>query len=208
MLCGWASGLSHLFLNWHSQVPTIGASGAIAGVMGAYLVLYPRARILTLIPIFIIPYFAEIPAFFFLGIWVLFQFLSAAAASGQSSGIAWWAHIGGFICGLLFAHLFRLNYSHNKVRTRQTLSHSFKILSPIVEIIDQDNKILVVVSLPGVYKKDIHLEIYSSRLVITANRKDVQFFKEIHLPSQIIPKLTDFKFRNGILTFLLNKTGF
>jgi membrane associated rhomboid family serine protease len=106
VLCGWASGLSHLFLNWHSQVPTIGASGAIAGVMGAYLVLYPRARILTLIPIFIIPYFAEIPAFFFLGIWVLFQFFSAAAASGQSSGIAWWAHIGGFLFGIVFLKLF------------------------------------------------------------------------------------------------------
>ncbi len=68
LLCGWASGLFHLFLNWQSPVPTIGASGAIAGVMGAYLLLYPRSKILTLIPIFFIPYFIEIPAFFFLGL--------------------------------------------------------------------------------------------------------------------------------------------
>jgi hypothetical protein len=102
LLCGWVSGLSHLFTNWDSQIPTIGASGAIAGVMGAYLILYPRARILTLILFFPV----EIPAFFFLGIWFFIQFLSAAGAQGQSSGIAWWAHIGGFVFGMIFLKLF------------------------------------------------------------------------------------------------------
>ena len=101
LLCGWASGLFHLFLNWQSPVPTIGASGAIAGVMGAYLLLYPRSKILTLIPIFFIPYFIEIPAFFFLGLWFLFQFLGAAGSSAQGGGIAWWAHVGGFVAGIL-----------------------------------------------------------------------------------------------------------
>jgi membrane associated rhomboid family serine protease len=105
LLCGWISGLFHLFINWHSQIPTIGASGAIAGVMGAYFILYPKSRILTLIPIFIIPYFIEIPAFFFLGIWFLLQFLSVAWAKGQG-GIAWWAHIGGFIVGIIILKLF------------------------------------------------------------------------------------------------------
>lgn len=106
LLCGWASGVSHLFMNWHSQIPTIGASGAIAGVMGAYLLLYPRSRILALIPIFFIPYFVEIPAFFFLGFWFILQFLSAAGTSAQTSGIAWWAHIGGFLFGMVFLKLF------------------------------------------------------------------------------------------------------
>jgi len=106
LLCGWASGLSHLFINWHSHVPTIGASGAIAGVMGAYFVLYPKSRILTLIPIFFIPYFIEIPAFFFLGIWFLIQFFSAAGSHAQTGGIAWWAHIGGFVFGILFLKIF------------------------------------------------------------------------------------------------------
>jgi membrane associated rhomboid family serine protease len=105
-LCGWASGLSHLVTNWHSDAPTIGASGAIAGVMGAYLVLYPHSRILTLIPIFFIPYFVEIPAFFFLGLWFLLQFLSALGSSGHTTGIAWWAHIGGFLFGILLLKLF------------------------------------------------------------------------------------------------------
>jgi membrane associated rhomboid family serine protease len=105
-LCGLASGLSHLFFNWHSQMPTIGASGAIAGVMGAYFILYPRSRILTLIPIIIIPYFVELPAYIFLGIWFLIQFISAAGASAHAGGIAWWAHIGGFLFGMLFLKLF------------------------------------------------------------------------------------------------------
>jgi membrane associated rhomboid family serine protease len=106
LVCGWASGASHLLLNWHSQIPTIGASGAIAGVMGAYFILYPGSRILTLIPIFFIPYFIEIPAFIFLGIWFLLQFLSAAGSYGQISGVAWWAHIGGFVFGIVSLKLF------------------------------------------------------------------------------------------------------
>jgi membrane associated rhomboid family serine protease len=102
LICGFASGLSHLLLNLNSNVPTIGASGAIAGIMGAYFILYPRSKILTLIPIFFIPYFLEIPAYFFLGFWFIFQFISAAGSHGQISGVAWWAHIGGFIFGIIF----------------------------------------------------------------------------------------------------------
>jgi membrane associated rhomboid family serine protease len=104
-ICGLASGLSHMLLNLNSNVPTIGASGAIAGVMGAYFILHPRARILTLIPIFFIPYFLEIPASFFLGIWFVLQFLNAAGSQGQAGGVAWWAHIGGFVFGILFLKL-------------------------------------------------------------------------------------------------------
>ena len=107
LLCGLASGISHLFLNWTSQIPTIGASGAIAGVMGAYFILYPRAKVLTLIPIFFFIQFVEIPAFVFLGFWIFFQFLSAAF-SAQTGGIAWWAHIGGFVFGIIFLKLFQL----------------------------------------------------------------------------------------------------
>jgi membrane associated rhomboid family serine protease len=99
LLCGWASGLSHVFLNFNSQVPTIGASGAIAGVMGAYFILFPNARILALVPIVFFFTILEIPAAIFIGIWFLFQFLSATGT--QAKGIAWWAHIGGFIFGII-----------------------------------------------------------------------------------------------------------
>ena len=105
LLCGLASGLSHLFLNPSSNIPTIGASGAISGVMGAYLILYPTSKILTLIPIIIIPWFVEIPAFFFIGFWFVLQLINAAGSQGGAGGIAWWAHIGGFIFGILFLKL-------------------------------------------------------------------------------------------------------
>ncbi len=104
ILTGLVSGMFHFILNPDSMVPTIGASGAIAGVMGAYFLLFPRSKILTVIPIIIIPFFIEIPAFVFLGVWLLFQFLNAAG-SGAGAGIAWWAHIGGFIAGLVFVRL-------------------------------------------------------------------------------------------------------
>ena len=107
-ICGIASGLSHLLLNLQSNLPTIGASGAIAGVMGAYFILHPRSKILTLIPIIFIPYFIEIPAFVFLGIWFLLQFINAATSQGQAAGVAWWAHIGGFIFGIIIIKIMQL----------------------------------------------------------------------------------------------------
>ena len=108
MLCGMASGFSHFVFNLNSATPVIGASGAIAGIMGAYFILYPKSRILTLIPIFIIPYFIEISAFFFLGFWLVLQFLQAALTSGKTAGIAWWAHIGGFVFGIILLKIFLL----------------------------------------------------------------------------------------------------
>jgi len=108
LLCGWASGLSHLLTNFYSEIPTIGASGAIAGVMGAYLILFPSSKVLTLIPIFFIPYFVELPAFLFLGLWFLLQFISAAGSRGEAGGIAWWAHIGGFVFGIILVKLFSM----------------------------------------------------------------------------------------------------
>ena len=135
LLCGFASGLTHLFLNWHSQLPTVGASGAIAGVMGAYFMLYPHSRILTFIPIFFIPYFLEIPAFFFLGLWFLFQFISAAGTPAHGGGIAWWAHIGGFVFGIIFLKLFllvpELSISRKiRKRTTKKKSHRLQVIKP------------------------------------------------------------------------------
>lgn len=110
LLAGLVSGGLHLITNPTSAVPTVGASGAIAGIMGGYFLLFPGARILTLVPIFVFLQFIELPAFIFLGFWFLMQFLMGAGSlmSGgmQGGGIAWWAHIGGFIFGLLTVKLF------------------------------------------------------------------------------------------------------
>jgi membrane associated rhomboid family serine protease len=105
LLCGIASGLSHAALHPGSMVPVIGASGAIAGVMGAYFLLFPAARILTLIPVLFIPLFVEIPAVVFLGIWLVMQFLNASFGHGAAGGVAWWAHIGGFLFGMVLLKL-------------------------------------------------------------------------------------------------------
>ncbi len=104
ILCGILAGLVHVYVNPASSVPTIGASGAIAGVMGAYFILYPRSRILTIIPLFLIFPIIHIPAAIFLAIWFFMQFISGTLSLGASaaySGVAWWAHIGGFVAGVL-----------------------------------------------------------------------------------------------------------
>jgi len=110
LVCGLGAGLVHWLTNMDSTVPTIGASGAIAGVLGAYLVLYPRARVLTLVPLFFWPLFFEIPALLYLGFWFVSQLLSGASAlasgAAGAGGIAWWAHIGGFLAGLALHRLF------------------------------------------------------------------------------------------------------
>jgi membrane associated rhomboid family serine protease len=102
VLCGLVSGLAQLFLYPSSQLPIVGASGAIAGVMGGYLLLYPFARVVTLFFFFFFVHIVEIPALFFLGFWFVFQFLSGSLSlAGEGGGVAWWAHIGGFLCGAL-----------------------------------------------------------------------------------------------------------
>lgn len=106
VLSGLAAGVLHIAFNPTSPVPTVGASGAIAGVMGAYLLLFPRATVITLVPMFIFLQTVELPAVVFLGLWFLMNLwsgLGALAAHTQAGGVAWWAHIGGFLVGILWA---------------------------------------------------------------------------------------------------------
>lgn len=105
LLCGVLSSVLYIYVDPHSTVPTIGASGAISGVLGAYLLLFPKARVLTVIPIFIFLQFVELPAILILGFWFVLQFFSGLASLGygasEGGGVAWWAHIGGFVAGLI-----------------------------------------------------------------------------------------------------------
>jgi hypothetical protein len=105
LACGVAASALHVFFNLDSRTPTIGASGAIAGVLGAYVLLYPRARVLTLIPILILVTTAWIPAFVFIGLWFLFQWIGAQRSLfvfEEAGGVAYWAHVGGFLAGMAF----------------------------------------------------------------------------------------------------------
>jgi len=102
LVSGFAAAVAHILLNAGSNVPSVGASGAIAGVMGAYFVLYPRARVLMWFPPI---FFFHLPAWLVLGYWFFMQFLSGAATSivetSESGGIAFWAHVGGFVTGMV-----------------------------------------------------------------------------------------------------------
>jgi membrane associated rhomboid family serine protease len=111
LACGWAATYAHIWAEPASRMPSIGASGAIAGVLGAYVSLYPRARVVTLLPLGLFSQFVELPAVFFLGFWFLQQFvmgaLSLKAPTAETDGVAWWAHIGGFVTGLVLVWLLQ-----------------------------------------------------------------------------------------------------
>jgi membrane associated rhomboid family serine protease len=110
LLCGLGAGIVHTILNYNVDLPSIGASGAIAGVLGAYVVSYPFARVQTVIPIFIFIQIIEIPALIVLGFWFVMQFFygatTLASATGNTGGVAWWAHVGGFVIGMILVPLF------------------------------------------------------------------------------------------------------
>lgn len=125
LLSGLGALLAHVYFNQRSPYPIVGASGAIAGVMGAYFRLFPHGRVLTLIPIFFIPYMTELPASLFLGIWFFTQLLTGVASQVQETGgagVAWWAHAGGFAVGYLLIPLFRrpdaCRYCYDKLQKR------------------------------------------------------------------------------------------
>ncbi len=113
LLCGIAAALAQTIITPDSLVPMVGASGAVAGVMGAYFVLYPHSRIVTLIPLVVYFQVIEVPALFFLGIWFLMQFLNGvgsiatAVPGGSGGGIAFWAHVAGFLAGMGSVIVFR-----------------------------------------------------------------------------------------------------
>lgn len=109
--CGLAAGIAQISSDPSSPIPMVGASGAVAGILGAYLVLYPRARILTLVPLFIIFFTVEVPAFLIIGYWALIQIANAYLLGGgemmRQGGVAYFAHLGGFAAGIALIMLYR-----------------------------------------------------------------------------------------------------
>jgi membrane associated rhomboid family serine protease len=112
LVCGISSGLIQTIFSWGSHLPSIGASGAISGILGAYIIFFPSSRILTLVPLFIIWFTWEIPALVFIGLWFLIQFTSGISSlndprAASLGGVAWWAHVGGFLAGMLLARAIK-----------------------------------------------------------------------------------------------------
>ncbi|MDR4506186.1 MAG: rhomboid family intramembrane serine protease [Candidatus Scalindua sp.] len=117
VFCGMTASLVHVFFNSNSGTPCIGASGAIAGVLGAYTIRFPYARVVTIIPIVFIWPIIELPAMVVLGFWFVIQFFNGAAsitASVSGGGVAWWAHIGGFISGISTFYVLRKVFGENQ----------------------------------------------------------------------------------------------
>jgi membrane associated rhomboid family serine protease len=108
LLCGVTAALGQAWMNPDSQIPMIGASGAISGVLGAYLLLFPHARVLTVVPLGLYSQMIRLPALLVLGFWFVMQiFSSAAAGGGDQGGVAWFAHIGGFVAGMVLIPMFK-----------------------------------------------------------------------------------------------------
>ncbi|MHA2621044.1 MAG: rhomboid family intramembrane serine protease [bacterium JZ-2024 1] len=109
LLCGFVGGLTQILILSSPGVPLVGASGAIAGVMGAYLVNYPTARIITLMPVAFLLYLVPVPAYIYIGLWALFEFFygTASLSMGAIGGVGNWAHLGGFAAGFILVFLFR-----------------------------------------------------------------------------------------------------
>jgi membrane associated rhomboid family serine protease len=107
--CGLGAGVLHTLFNWGSMVPTIGASGAISGILGAYFVFFPRTKIVTLVPLIFFFFTVQLPTVFFVGYWILIQFVGGLNAMSRHSagGTAWWAHVGGFVLGFILAKMLQ-----------------------------------------------------------------------------------------------------
>jgi membrane associated rhomboid family serine protease len=109
LLCGLTAGIVHRFINADSTLPAVGASGAIAGVLGAYFVLFPHARVIVMLPVLFFPFFFAVPAVTYLGFWALSQVFGGTlslAQPGDVGGVAFWAHAGGFVAGMALHIIF------------------------------------------------------------------------------------------------------
>jgi membrane associated rhomboid family serine protease len=106
LLCGLSAALAQVVVNPDSSVPMVGASGAISGIMGAYLILYPRVRVFTFVPLGFFMTSMALPAWTMLLYWMLLQVIGGFGATGESGGVAFWAHVGGFVAGIVLVKTF------------------------------------------------------------------------------------------------------
>jgi len=122
ILCATIASSVHVYFNSQSEIPCVGASGAISAVLGAYMVTFPRARVTTVVPIFFFIQIIELPAVVVIGFWILIQFFSGAVSlttsASNGGGIAWWAHVGGFVSGIILFYIIRILFVRRPKRRR------------------------------------------------------------------------------------------
>lgn len=190
------------------ETPAVGASGAISAVLGAYLLLYPNARIRTLVFYVFIATIVSVPAYYYLGFWFFYQLLMGIVSlSGLTSGVAFWAHIGGFIYGLLIVKAFNLKPRRRPMEVRERRVYrpiaAPWVREPLVDVLVKPDGVLIMAYMPGLEEKDIELAVSEWDVTISAEREDVRFYKHIVLPVPVLPRVVDLTYNNGVLRFML-----
>lgn len=185
--------------------PAVGASGAISAVLGAYMLLYPRARIRTLV-FYIFITIVSIPAYYYLGFWFIYQLLMGMISlTGISSGIAFWAHIGGFIFGLIAVKAFGIKPRRPIAAGERAIKPIVApwVRTPLVDVYVGPDRVFIMAYMPGLEEGDIRLSVSERDVTIEAEHGDVRFYKHIVLPVPVVPRAVDPAYRNGIFSFTL-----
>ncbi|MEM2092004.1 MAG: rhomboid family intramembrane serine protease [Candidatus Bathyarchaeia archaeon] len=186
--------------------PAVGASGAISAVLGAYMLLYPRARIRTLV-FYIFITVVSIPAYFYLGFWFIYQLLMGVVSlTGIKSGVAFWAHIGGFVFGLMVVKAFNIKPRRKPVAAAEEAVRPIVapwVRAPLVDIYVEPNLVFIMAYMPGLEEGDIRVSVSEWDVIIEAERGNVRFYKHIALPVPVIPKVIDPAYKNGVFSFTL-----
>jgi len=186
------------------KVPSVGASGAISAVLGAYLLLFPNARIRTLVFFFYVFTIVNVPAFYYLGFWFLYQLMMGLfSLTGLPSNVAFWAHIGGFVFGMFIVKGFSVTPRRRPVAPRRKPLVAPWTRAPLVDILVEDEVIRVYAFMPGVEERDIKIEVYEWEVVISAQRENIRYYGRITLPVPVIPQVENVFYVNGTLSFIL-----
>ena len=188
------------------MTPAVGASGAISAVLGAYMLIYPNARVRTLIFYFFIITVVSVPAYYYLGFWFIYQLIMGVISlTGISSGVAFWAHIGGFIFGIGIARAFNIKFkkkASGEERIYRPLVAPW-VRSPLVDVYVEVDRVLVMAYMPGVERGDIKIRVSEWDVIIEAEYEDIKYFRHIVLPVPVIPKIISQEYKNGVLSFVL-----
>ncbi len=193
------------------DIPSVGASGAISGVLGAYFLLYPRARIRTLVFYFYIITIVRIPAFYYLGFWFIYQLLfGVTSLLGASFSVAFWAHIGGYVFGMVTIKALSvkprsLPPSVEKKRLGRPVRPITApwVIKPLVDVLVADDRVTVLANIPGVAERDTKIRVSQWRVQISAEYRDIKFYRQVALPVPVIPTVQNRVYRNGVLSFTL-----
>ncbi|MCS7119863.1 MAG: rhomboid family intramembrane serine protease [Nitrososphaerota archaeon] len=190
-------------------IPSLGASGAISGVLGAYFLLFPNSRIRTLVWYFYIVTVIKIPAYYYLGFWFVYQLLMGfGALLGMPSTVAFWAHIGGFVYGSALVRLVRIRPKRRPLLVAPETVRPVVapwVITPLVDLIVEDDRITVLAYMPGVEEEAIRIKASEWEIEISAEYRDIKLYRRVGLPIPVIPKPENLMYRNGVLSFTLNR---